>query len=343
MRTLFNFFKLLRPINLFILILICITIKFGLINQFIIKPALSDFNFFLFLISTLLVTGSGYIINDIYDEKVDKINKDHKRIINKEINSKSAIIWYFLFNFLALLIIVHVAIVIEKIIFSLIFLYSIFILWRYSKLLKYTFLRGNLVVSCLVALSILNIGLFDIVPVINNDNSSKIIFLIIIVYSLFAFLMTFSREIIKDLEDAEGDKIYGANTIALSLGIHKSKRIINSVNLIVLFFIAFWQYFQYSLYLTRFDTINNEQIEIWGTDNLSILYIALLQFSLIYFIIKCYFAKEKVDFFHLSNISKYIMLFGIISIIIFTIDYQDLSFRDIIIECLNTLKKLITL
>ena len=53
-------------------------------------------------------------------------------------------------------------------------------------------------------------------------------FLIIIVYSLFAFLMTFSREIIKDLEDAEGDKIYGANTIALSHGIHKSKRIMCS-------------------------------------------------------------------------------------------------------------------
>jgi 4-hydroxybenzoate polyprenyltransferase len=82
----------------------------------------------------------------------------------------------FLFNFLALLIIVYVALVIEKIIFSLIFLYSIFILWRYSKHLKYTFLRGNLVVSYLVALSILNLGLFDIVPVINNENSSKIFF-----------------------------------------------------------------------------------------------------------------------------------------------------------------------
>ena len=99
MTTLINFFKLLRPLNLFILILICVTIKFGLINQFIIEPALSDFNFFLFLISTLLVTAAGYIINDIYDEKIDKINKNHKRIINKEINSKSAIIYYFLFNF----------------------------------------------------------------------------------------------------------------------------------------------------------------------------------------------------------------------------------------------------
>ena len=321
MTTLINFVKLLRPFNLFILILICITIKFGLINQFIIKPALSDFNFFLFLISTLLITASGYIINDIYDEKVDKINKDHKRIINKEINSKSAIIWYFLFNFLALLIIVYIALLIEKIIFCLIFLYSIFILWRYSKHLKHTFLRGNLVVSCLVALSILNLGLFDIVPVINNENSSKIIFLIIMIYSFFAFLMTFSREIIKDLEDAEGDKIYGANTIALSLGIHKSKRIINSFNLTVLFLIAFWQYFQFSLYLTRFDTINNEQIEIWGTNNFSIVYTALLQICLIYFIFKCFFAKQKSDFSFLSKMSKIIMLLGIFSILFYTSTY----------------------
>ena len=321
MTTLINFVKLIRPINLLVLTLIIVIIKFGLINQFINAPALTNFNFYLFLISTLLITASGYIINDIYDEKVDKINKDHKRIINKEINSKSAIICYFLFNILALLIIIYVALTVKKVIFSLIFLYSIFILWKYSKQLKYTFLRGNLVVSWLVALSILNLGLFDIIPVINNENSSRIIFLIIMIYSLFAFLMTFSREIIKDLEDAEGDKIYGANTIALNLGIYKTKIIINSINLVILFLIALWQYFQYSLYLTTFNTINNEQIEIWGTNNLSIIYTVLLQICIIYFIVKCYFAKQKSDFSFLSKISKIIMLLGIFSVLVYTSTY----------------------
>jgi 4-hydroxybenzoate polyprenyltransferase len=321
MTTLINFVKLIRPINLLVLTLIIVIIKFGLINQFINAPALTNFNFYLFLISTLLITASGYIINDIYDEKVDKINKDHKRIINKEINSKNATVCYFLFNILALLIIIYVALAVKKVIFSLIFLYSIFILWKYSKQLKYTFLRGNLVVSWLVALSILNLGLFDIIPVINNENSSRIIFLIIMIYSLFAFLMTFSREIIKDLEDAEGDKIYGANTIALRLGIHKTKRIINSINLLVLFLIALWQYFQYSLYLTTFNTINNEQIEIWGTNNLSIIYTVLLQICIIYFIVKCYFAKQKSDFSFLSKISKIIMLLGIFSVLVYTSTY----------------------
>ena len=321
MTTLINYIKLLRPINLLFLTLLIVIIKFGLINQFISAPALTNFNFYLFLISTLLITASGYIINDIYDEKIDKINKDHKRIINKEINSKSAIVCYFLFNFLALSMIIYVALTLEKGIFSLIFLYSIFILWKYSKQLKYTFMRGNLVVSWLVALSILNLGLFDIIPVLNNENSSRIIFLIIMIYSLFAFLMTFSREIIKDLEDAEGDKIYGANTIALNLGTHKTKRIVISINLTILLLIALWQYFQYSLYLTTFNTINNEQIEIWGINNLSIIYTALLQICLIYFIVKCYFAKQKSDFSYLSKTSKIIMLFGIFSILIYTTTY----------------------
>ena len=321
MTTLINFVKLIRPINLCVLTLIIVIIKFGLINPFINAPALTNFNFYLFLFSTILITASGYIINDIYDEKIDIINKDHKRIINKEINSKSAIICYFIFNFLALLIIIYVALAVKKIIFSLIFLYSIFILWKYSKQLKYNFARGNLVVSWLVALSILNLGLFDIIPVINNENSSRIIFLIIMIYSLFAFLMTFSREIIKDLEDAEGDKIYGANTIALNLGTHKTKRIVISINLAILLLIALWQYFQYSLYLTTFNTINNEQIEIWGINNLSIIYTALLQICLIYFIVKCYFAKQKSDFSYLSKTSKIIMLFGIFSVLIYTTTY----------------------
>tara|TARA_B100000475_G_scaffold200007_1_gene183463 strand:- start:1391 stop:2353 length:963 start_codon:yes stop_codon:yes gene_type:complete len=316
MKKIVNYIKLIRPLNLIIIIILQCIIKFFLINEFIINPALSNINFIFFLLSTILITAAGYIINDIYDEKSDKINRDNKRIINKNIDSRIAIIWYCIFNILAFILIFYVSWIIKKPTFSLIFLYSIFILWKYSKSLKIKLLRGNFVVSWLIALSIINLGLFDIIPVMGIENSSIIIFKIIIVYSIFSFFMTLSREIIKDVEDKEGDILLNANTVILKYGLKKTKLIINLINTFVLLMIGYWQYFQYSLNRSSFE--NNQKIEVWGTDINSIIYTVILQFFVFIFIYKTYFAKIKKDFSFLSRLSKVIMILGIFSILFFT-------------------------
>jgi 4-hydroxybenzoate polyprenyltransferase len=320
MNNFINFIKLLRPLNLLIIVLILCLIKYFLINQFIAESSLNNFNFFLFAISTILITGGGYIINDIYDEDVDKINKDKTRIINKELSARIAIFWYFAFNIIALILILYVSYIIQKLTFTLIFIYSIFSLWKYSKYLKTKFLRGNFLVSWLVALSIINIGLFDVIPVISN-NSSPIIFKIILLYAAFAFLMTLSREIIKDIEDEYGDKKIHANTIIIKIGLYKTKVLINTINTLVFIFIGLWQYFQYSLLQTTFNLPGKQQIQIWGTDINSILYVIIIQLLLIVFIIKCSQSESKEDFSFLSKFSKFIMILGILSIGFFTYNY----------------------
>jgi 4-hydroxybenzoate polyprenyltransferase len=320
MNNFINFIKLLRPLNLLIIALILCLIKYFLINQFIAESSLNNINFFLFVISTILITAGGYIINDIYDENVDKINKEKTRIINKELSARIAIFWYFAFNIIAIILILYVAYIIQKLTFTLIFIYSIFSLWKYSKYLKTKFLRGNFLVSWLVALSIINIGLFDVIPVISN-NSSPIIFKIILLYAAFAFLMTFSREIIKDIEDEYGDKKIHANTIIIKVGIYKTKVLINSINTLVFLFIGLWQYFQYSLLQTTFNLPEKQQIQIWGTDINSILYVIIMQLFLIVFIIKCSQSESKEDFSFLSKFSKFIMILGILSIGFFTYNY----------------------
>ena len=311
-----NLIKLTRPLNLLIIIFLQCIIKIFLINQFIEESALTNFNFSLFLLSTVIITAAGYIINDIYDEKIDEINKNDSRIINKKIKSSNAIAWYIALNTISLLMILYVTLQIQKPIFSLIFVYSIFILWKYSKELKTKFLRGNIVVSWLIALSIINLALFDVVPVIRNDNSSIIIFKVIIIYAVFSFLMTLSREIIKDVEDKDGDQIQNAKTLIIQLGLEKTKIVINAINLLVLTLVASWQYFQYSLSLTSFE--NDQKIEIWGTDFNSIIYTCVLQVFLLFLIMKTFYAKSKEDFSFISRLSKIIMIIGIVSIIIFT-------------------------
>ena len=315
----FSFLRLIRLQNLLMIIFMYCIIKFFLINQFIAEPALNNFNFFLFLLSTVLISAAGYVINDIYDVKIDQINKNNDVIINTKIKSSQALISYLILNFFSFVIIAYVSIQIGKPIFSLIFLYSIFILWRYSKELKKKFARGNVVVSWLIALSIINIGLFDVLPVMTKDNSSPIVFKIIMAFSLFAFLTNLSREIIKDVEDEEGDKQLNANTLIIKFGLKKTKQVINFLNVSILVLIGLWQYFQYSFNQTSFE--NNQKIEIWGTDINSIFYTFALQILVLFLIFKTFFAKSKNDFSFLSQLSKFIMIFGILSILIFTKNY----------------------
>ena len=66
-------------------------------------------------------------------------------------------------------------------------------------------------------------------------------------FAIFAFLTTLTREIIKDIEDFEGDIAYGRNTVPVVIGILSAK--IVSVSLIIITIVL--------LYLTWYFFIND--------------------------------------------------------------------------------------
>ena len=88
MTKLIDFIKLIRMRNILITLLIQILIKFSLINVFLNEYALNNFNFILYISSLLLIVSAGYIINDIYDIKTDKINKPERIIDDKKIKKE---------------------------------------------------------------------------------------------------------------------------------------------------------------------------------------------------------------------------------------------------------------
>ena len=315
---------IIRPLNLLIILVTMYIFKLGLINIFIQNPALNNFNYFLFVSATILITAAGYIINDIYDVKTDSVN-DKKLIIGKNISKKSALNWYYILNLLSIIIIVYVSYFIGKITLALIFILTIIMLWFYSKSLKSTFLLGNLLVSGIIALSITNIYFFDILPVYNLNPSSGIILKIIIVFSLFAFITNLKREIIKDVIDINGDRSIDANTLPIKLGVKSTKKIIIFLNTVLILIISFWQYFQYSVNKTFFDLSSFgediNQIVIWGTDSFSIFYVFSIQILLFIFLFLCLSANIKKDYIKLSQIAKIIMMIGILAIPIFSISY----------------------
>jgi len=315
MNNIISFFKLVRLKNLIIITLTQLIIKFSLINPFLDNFILSNNQFYLLVLATIFITASGYIINDIYDVRTDKVNKEESIIIGKSITSRDAITWYIIFNFLGLGLGVYIAYVVKQPYYSLIFIYCIFSLWAYSKQMKTSFLYGNLQVSLLTALSIFNVALFDIIPNgINKNNGEIMILRIILFYALFAFIITFIREIIKDLEDMEGDKKIQAKTLAITYGIQKTKWVSLIFSIFTFLGVAYFQYFQYSIASSEFEY----EISIWGVNKIAIIFAFFIQFLFLFLGFKIYTSKLKNDFYFISQLCKFIMIAGILSIPLFT-------------------------
>ena len=304
-----SFLKLIRYKNLLMVLLTMVLTKYALIESFLKETYLSNLDFTILALSVVLITAGGYIINDIYDIETDKINKPNKVFINVTISKKNAWRNYFLLTFLGLILGVYLSFINEKLILSFIFIGTVLSLFFYSKYLKKNILIGNLLVSVLVGLSIFILILFEIHnhsenPKVNVANVFKILFpfWLVIGYSFFAILTTFIREIIKDIEDIDGDLKLKAKTLPIVIGRKRASKVSFLFSCILLVFL---------LMVLQF--IQNNYIFLgYG--------IGFLLLPLGSFLYKLWFAKSKKDFSKLSNLMKVIMLFGILSMLLFTIN-----------------------
>ena len=119
---------------------------------------------------------------------------------------------------------------------------------------------------------------------------------------------------IKDLEDLEGDKKIQAKTLAITYGIEKTKWVSLIFTIFTFLGIAYFQYFQYSIANSKFEF----DISIWGVNKIAIIYVIFIQLLFLFLGFKIYNSKLKNDFYFISQLSKIIMIVGILSIPLFT-------------------------
>ena len=315
MNKIIAWFKIIRINNLLIIILTQYLIKYCIINYFVNDFTLSDINFLILVISTTLIAAAGYIINDIYDIETDKINRKNKVLIGELISIQEATFYYITINIIGLITGTFLVFNIGKPLLIIIFFYSIYSLWIYSKKLKKKLLIGNIKVALLTSLPIINIALFDILPNGININSSEItIFKIILIYAAFAIITTLVREIIKDMQDIKGDKKINANTLPIKYGIKVAINTSLILISLIIIGISYFQYFQYSVISSEFEY----EISIWGVNIISIIYTIIIQISLLILCKKIYRAKNVEQFYFTSKLCKKIMILGILTIPLFT-------------------------
>lgn len=294
-----SFLKLIRYKNLLFIILTQIFIQYGLLLPLKAASALAPIVFLLLVLATLCIAAAGNIINDIYDIEIDTINKPEKVIIGKKISDSSANKLYILLSVIGVGIGFVVANKIGKPSFAAIFVGISALLYLYASYLKGIPIVGNLIISLLVSLSLIIVGLFSLLPAITEQNiaSQTVVFRIILFYSLFAFLLNFIREIVKDVEDINGDRNLGLNTLPIVIGRKRTIRIVFLLGAISVASIVIYMY-----------------EKLYNSEVLMLYFLFAIVAPLLYFCVKAWDAKKAKEYAFLSKLLKLIMFLGICSI-----------------------------
>jgi 4-hydroxybenzoate polyprenyltransferase len=275
--------------------------RYLFLEQSYVDLALSDFNYILLVIATVCVAAGGYVINNIMDQETDEIAKPHNRVVGFSISETVAYNWYIGLTIVGVGIGFYLSNVIYKPTFASMFILVATILYMYATSFKQIPLLGNVVVALLLSTSIIIIGLFDILPAIDADNRFRMkeAFSILMDYAIFAFIINLIREIVKDLEDMDGDYQSGINTLPITIGIPKTKIIVGILTVISIGMLAYY--------------INSNLFEL---DYVIYYTMVFIIGPLIYFGVKLMNAETKKQLHHLSLVLKIILFFGILSVAI---------------------------
>nr|WP_321227831.1 geranylgeranylglycerol-phosphate geranylgeranyltransferase [uncultured Psychroserpens sp.] len=294
--------NLIRWKNLVMIIIAQVLIKYALLEPFDVLTTLNTFGFSILLIATLCIAAAGNIINDIYDVETDSINKPNKVIIGKHVSENVAYNLFFALNIIGIILGFYLSNTVGKSSFFAIFVIISMTLYVYASYLKGTVLFGNIIISFLVAMSIIIVGIFDLLPaIIPQNRETQLTFLdIIFDYAIFAFLVNLVRELIKDIQDIDGDYKSGMNTLPIVIGRERANKIAFAVSMIptgaVIYFIVTYLYKQ----------------------PIAIGYFLLFVIApLIYATIKIFGASNNFHYKHISLVYKLVMFFGILSLLLY--------------------------
>jgi 4-hydroxybenzoate polyprenyltransferase len=310
------FFNLIRWPNLLIVILTMVLMRYAVLEPLLgninitlysiagnatsMSLQSSWFDFFLLVTATVLITAGGYVINDYFDIQTDLINRG-KVIVGTRIPRRKAMMWHNILNICGVAGGFFVAAKTGFIWLGFLFLIVSGLLYFYSSTYKRQFLIGNIIVAILTAMVPMLVVIFE-GPVLYQYyavNAVKMPDLSNIYYwiggfALFAFLTTLSREIIKDIEDFEGDAAYGRNTVPVIMGVPASKIVAVCLVFVTLLMIYAVWYFYIQDYITLF-------------------YISVTLAPLLFFVIyQIIVSKTRKQFHSASGLMKLVMLSGIL-------------------------------
>ncbi len=277
----FSMFSVVRGYNILVIVIAqYLASIFILAPKSSVKIVLLDAKLLMLVLASSTAIAAGYIINNFYDKEKDLINRPQKSMLDRLVNQNTKLSFYFVLNFLAIIMASYVSF--KSVVF---FSLYIFLIWFYSHKLKRLPFLGNLVASVLIVTPFFVIFIYF-------KNYQDVVF----VHAIFLFLIVLIRELVKDLTTLKGDLTLGYKTLPILYSERFSKRIITILALIVLAS-------AYCL-VTRFNIGKMDY------------YFYVVSVIMVGFVLLLWFSKTKTHYVKLYSVLKLIILLGVFSIVL---------------------------
>lgn len=325
------FFQLIRYKNLLIIVgiqwLMHRTIITPLTEIYGLDIVMPDKYLFLLILATVTIAGGGNAINDYFDVRIDEINRPEKQLVGKKISRRMAMLTHQILTGIGVVTGLFISYRAGSTALAFLFIIIPGLLWFYSSAYKRQFLIGNIVVAFMAALVPFIVILFDQSflyrihgEMILSNGLSRQLFSWVGVYAIFSFITTLTREIVKDMQDEEGDREWESNTLPIVIGRPATKIVVGLLLITIAGGIIYiLSHFQ--------NTIATSIIKNYA------IYILLI--PLLTTLILVIRSKTKSDFSLISLLIKLIMIGGImyapiayfIMAKLFNIPFFTLSFQ----------------
>jgi len=296
-------FRMFRVPNLLIIALTFFIVRYLIFipeyAKYSLVPGMGNLQYSLLVFITVLIAAAGYVINDYSDVLTDRVNKPEKQYIGKQITPGAALTSSALLSLIAVIFSIWLSANLKNWLPATFLLFALLVAWWYALKLKKSFLWGNLAVACMSAGTIALAWLIEKQVAYIPGDPSGIITRIVAAISIFAFLLSLIREIVKDIEDIEGDCFMHCRSLPIVKGIAFTKNILFTLTAITLMMLIIVQ--AYLLNTRGFI------VPVW--------LLFFVETPLVYFGLKLGRAQKKADYHKLSVLLKWIMLGGIGAIV----------------------------
>lgn len=300
------YFRLFRVVNLLIMALIMYFFRFFLFESALgfenIASPLSELQFAMLVGMFVLLAAGGYALNDYYDIGMDEINNPEKTVLRKKLPLSAGQNWFFILTAAGLVIGFILAFMLKatSLYFMPVFIAALY--WFYTTKYKREFLSGNLVVSFMAALNVGIIYIYYIMAFIKVGTLPVIMMpyinAVTIVFAVFAFYLTFIREVVKDIPDMKGDQAFDCINFPIKLGIKTTRIVLLILSFVFLAALAYFAFYSY-------DTKRSYLM----------YYILFLLVPFWIFIVRnLWKAKENKDFKDIALMLKVYMVAGVFSL-----------------------------
>lgn len=209
--------RLVRWSNLLFLAALVWLMEKWVATSILVKAAFGEqlpgYMLLLIILATVLIAAGGYVINDYFDVKIDRINRPDEVIVTRSISKPAAMRLSMILSGVGIACGIAVAVLLRSLTIGILFVLIPGLLWFYSSSYKRLFMVGNLIIALLAGVTPIVVAMTNVAVLqLRYETILPYTTLVHDIYAwlggfaLFAFLLTWIREIIKDMQDQMGDR-----------------------------------------------------------------------------------------------------------------------------------------